>query len=367
MNKKYFERHYIMKKTIIFVFAVIFLIGCEKIENSSPNMRVESDTNLSYNVMDMESSPFLLKQFELIIIETISACDVATEEILDVKYVSEEIIDTNSYPTVNDFPHGEMIHVDDSVYEFIKSEYSKIEWHCGFDKGDIVAYEDYKQPFKALLDGKSDFRIMGIDSKAVEYLSIYEFLQIEKEYNPIDTFNGEDYRYSLFYFDFDGDNTPELCINEKAISESIRTTYVFKYFEKSNEIVLLTTLSGTNQQLMGSNARGKYWEDRWFEFERWNQNHDIIYTVKFMNEFFYTNGEDNYLVALPQYMDESRVIEIPEEMQKQGYYDESRSVYFFHITEEQYNELTLEFFKEYENAKLEIAEVTYTYSELFEK
>ena len=53
-------------------------------------------------------------------------------------------------------------------------------------------------------------------------------------------------------------------------------------------------------------------------------------------------------------------------VKRQGYYDESRELFFFHVTEEQYNELTNSFFEAYSELDIKRREVTYTYEELIE-
>ena len=88
-------------------------------------------------------------------------------------------------------------------------------------------------------------------------------------------------------------------------------------------------------------------------------------TVEFMNDFFYLDGNNNYLVSFPVYTDQNKRIELGNEIKRQGYYDESRELFFFHVTKEQYNELTNSFFDEYSKLDMKQEQVTYTYKELF--
>lgn len=83
--------------------------------------------------------------------------------------------------------------------------------------------------------------------------------------------------------------------------------------------------------------------------------------------FFFSDGKECYLVSFPSYADTDRQIKLNDEVKRQGYYDESEELFFFHVTGEQYRELTDAFFKAYFEADEEREAVTYTYRELMEQ
>ena len=71
-----------------------------------------------------------------------------------------------------------------------------------------------------------------------------------------------------------------------------------------------------------------------------------------------------YLVSLPVYAEAERN-EIDENIVKQGYFDRSASIYYFRVTESQYDELTKDYYQARETAEHESADVTYYSYEKF--
>ena len=57
--------------------------------------------------------------------------------------------------------------------------------------------------------------------------------------------------------------------------------------------------------------------------------------------------------------------EMTQEMKEQAYYSEEEDLYFFNVTEEQYHELTEDFFEANDISEEKLKTIGYTYDELF--
>lgn len=72
-----------------------------------------------------------------------------------------------------------------------------------------------------------------------------------------------------------------------------------------------------------------------------------------------------YMIGLPLYFVKNEGYMFTDAMMAEAYYDEAVMVYYFRVTEEQFNELTKDYFAAAEQADENIKEVTFTYEELF--
>lgn len=284
-----------------------------------------------------------------------------------LKKNKDKVSGERSYESTNSFPYGTLDFVDDKTYEMLKEAYGNIEWDLQFETGNREQYDFYKKKYKELLDGKIKFlkTEQYTYSEVSEWMYLYEFLCVDEKYNPSDLFNGDDQGFGLYFFDVDGDEAPELCVTEHVGAGAIHGVYIYKYEIDSDRIVLFKEYSGPVSQLIGTKAIGACWEDRQFKLEKFGLDPKDEMTVEFMNDFFYFDGKSNYLVSFPVYADLEKQIELDDRIKRQGYYDESRELYFFHVTEEQYNELTKSFFDVYSELDMKRDQVTYTYEELF--
>jgi hypothetical protein len=69
-----------------------------------------------------------------------------------------------------------------------------------------------------------------------------------------------------------------------------------------------------------------------------------------------------YMLALPEFSDSRKEIELTPEMENQAYLDYRL---FFRVSEQQWNELTSVFFESQKSADRNIDAVTFTFEELF--
>lgn len=168
----------------------------------------------------------------------------------------------------------------------------------------------------------------------------------------------------FYFFDMDQDGYPELCLKD------MRFLLIFKYDSEQDRVLLWTNyMENSYFSLMGSRT---ILYDR-FEtsqtFYKLDEYGRIIYSVSFEERSYGKEEEEEtqiaYFVLLPEYEEEDKQIEITDEMKQYGYVDADTGTYYFRVTEEQYNELTEEFYQAKQLAEQEIEKVTYTYDELF--
>lgn len=254
------------------------------------------------------------------------------------------------------FPYEEIEPCSVSTYEILKEEYEKIDFSCEFQSGNLKIYDSYKKIYKRLLENEIEFIIPQTGEKYYlkEYKDIIPFREEKEHYNV------ENYIY--YFFDMDENGAPELCITDIYSFISI-----FKYDSQSEQIILWTSLKSSYYSLLGSRSYGWTPDGVNYGFYRTDESGTEIYSVSFYEREYYDEKTDQgamaYMVGLPEYADLDEQIRILETMKSQAYMVSGR--YYFRITEEQYLELTKDYFETEHTAKENLKRVTYTYDELF--
>lgn len=163
--------------------------------------------------------------------------------------------------------------------------------------------------------------------------------------------------YQYYFFDMDGDGAQELCIPE------ISFLSIFKYNKEQDEIVLWKKLDAAFYFLGGSQTI--FWSDGAVNaFYKLDQEGKEECTIRFYIRSY--KGGEAYCVALPKYTMNNEQVKITKEMEQQCYYDSSGKYYYFRVTEDQYNELTENFYQALVLSQEELEEVTFSYQELIE-
>ena len=261
-------------------------------------------------------------------------------------------IPERSYDSHRDFPYENMDFVDDATYTFLKKTYDEIDFYSEFQMGDLSVYAEYIEAYRKLLNNEIPFTIQDSYYRPRIGESLYM-----KEYSEVR--RGEEYdpnEFSYYLFDMDGDGNPELCIWNYA-------TFVFKYDMQSKEMILWLEINSTNERIHGTKTLRWEWDGSRYSLSRLNENGELVFGVYFTFEGFWSNGKVAFMVTLPFY--EDKEIEITMEMKKQAYFNEEDGLYYFNVTEEQYDELTKDYFQAREKSEEELEKVTYTYEELF--
>lgn len=208
-------------------------------------------------------------------------------------------------------------YIDVKLFEKIKTVYNTIDFLGSYDLGDVSTYEIYKKKYKQFLQGEQPV----IDKYTGESLYIWE--------SELNNYKIDQFTY--YYFDMDGDNYPELCIQDE-----VSTLYIIKYEAKTDEILLWmrsvrapiyvlgtkklihTEKDGSGEAYIELNENGEW------EFSLWLK--------KEMGTFF---------ITFPHYYDElNKEKELSDEIRKQGFFNEHQKLYYFRVTEQQYNELS---------------------------
>lgn len=269
---------------------------------------------------------------------------------------SKETLSDRSYLSFQEFPYEHIEYVSQDTYDYIKSTYQKIQWVNEFYPGD-GEYEDlYKMKYKQLLDCEIPIETEDGTIFINEYLAIY------KDYYPKEIFDGKETggNYGLYFFDADADGKQELCVKEMPG----RQVSIFKYIPESDTVILWTWYWASNGHLMGSRILGANWQSQELGWYLLDENGKTEIEIQFFNGFFYNHGEDFYMVSIPVYSGKNETV-IPDSVIREGYYNEAYDCTCYHVTEQQYQELTGVFYKEYATTENKLKEMTYSYEELF--
>lgn len=320
-----------------------------------------SETELSILDDETETEHIILRHG---IVITIKAVDEAgNETIVDVqpKIANVEIEASSTDRVYNgflDFPYDKMCFVDEEAYEFLKNAYAEIEWYSEFEKGDLTQYNFYKEKYKKLVENEEKF----FNPETGDELYLNDFAPIKVLNENADELTYDKNLYTYYYFDIDEDGVPELCLSDK------RFIFIFKYEANQDKFVLWKDLGSTYYSLNGSMS--VRWENgSGNTLYKLDENGEEVYSVTFWTRGFYNEKTEQdevaYLMKFPYYSNESLQLEITDEIERQGYYIYGEMIPYFKVTEEQYDELTEDFYQAKQLATQEIQKVTYTYDELF--
>ena len=290
------------------------------------------------------------------------------------KQKSGKTSDNNSSISISSINHKrqseEMEFIDKEDFKIIKDAYSKIDFMGEFKKGNTEIYGYYKKQYLKLLNCEATF----FNKESQNEFFINEFNEMDYTHGGNTTYQGkwaetyEPKNYIYYFFDTDGDMTPELCVTDEA-----RFVYIFKYLPDSDEFILWYEIPPTKINILGSR---KLW---WFsgstpvqlKFFELNSNGEEELAVWFYTEEYYTDAEQQkideiYSVTFPDFTDKTKNVNLSEKMKNKGLkLIEENDNYYFRITEKQWEELTKPFYTARDSAEENIKEVTFTYENLF--
>ena len=285
------------------------------------------------------------EQFEELAKSYKETIEQAGDRMQEERYTYEELFgeyETSASDSVD--------YVDEELYAEIKGIYKSIDFTPSFDPGDVTKYGLYKEKFKEFMNGERTVRF----KETGEEQYIYEMAEFRMDFEPGEYDAG---KYCYYFFDINGDEDPELCVTNKA-----RFVYAFQYNEEQDQIVLWKEYISSTISLMGTQklAFGGWLGEGMI---RLDENGDYVYSILFKVEGGrrYQNDieEYGYLVSLPEY------IELRNDMIEEAIYFEADEGYFFRVTEEQFEELTKDYYEARKAMSAALDEVTYTYTELF--
>ena len=251
----------------------------------------------------------------------------------------------------------------EEAYNMLMSACGEIDFYGEFQMGDRSLYHAYLENYIQLFQGQRNVYCMETKTE----ISIGELDLAEAE-DGESGFGHKYYRY--LYFDADGDEKPEMVLTDAGMC------YVFKYIAESDKIVLLyATPYPTYEYVYGS--RRMYFlnlrEPGIIEVRLMNQYFQKERYVIFISAVTYTgeNAEKTkvYAVSLPAYYNSEKqtayVSDMMTEKMKEGAY-ENGETWIFHVTKEQFEELTDTFFQSFNTEDTRRDKVEYTYEELLD-
>lgn len=284
--------------------------------------------------------------------------NLTLEEASETTAETTAVLDTiKSFTDNDDYPYFDFDFVDENAYNLIKNTYDNLDFTSEFKKGNLELYDLYKNKFNKLFNDEMTFYFPEEDEDIYisEYYAKYTNDDIKK-----------DICASFYFYDIDDDDTPELCVAAPRPGIS-----VFKYIQNEDKFILWYNIESTNHSFHGTKA--VTWQ-RWGaklqdSFYKLNDNGEYdwrtyFFCVPYHNE---KNNKDEFLciVTLPILQEKPQIYQLDLELQKQGYYNKYNELFYFRVTEEQYKDITKNYYEAHELAYKKRKEIKYSYDEFF--
>lgn len=250
---------------------------------------------------------------------------------------------------------------DDRVAGYLEEIYAAIEFRGEFLECDAEMNAVYLEAFRKLVQNKAVFRDLetGQDFFLKDYEGIAYDIEEEGTYDPG--------RFAYYFFDADGDGTPDLGILEEYPEGHSAFLYQFRYDVDTGNYSLWNTLYPPYDHLLGTRKVLEYdgvhmkVDYGYYELDR---DGDVEYSAYLyylpLNLF-----EQVCLVMLPAHTDPSLNEEVGQELRQCGIYARETGKWYFRVTEKQLWELADAFEEAYECAGEQEKKVLFTYEELF--
>jgi hypothetical protein len=277
----------------------------------------------------------------------------------DIDKTMQAAEDTECSLLQNDRNNSHIQFVNDELYMLIKAAYCEIDFYGEFNSIRKEDYNHYIHKFKELIDNETTFLCIMTG----EELHLSEFKSIRTDPTSFKEF-------TFYFFDMNGDSTPELCVVDDA-----NCTYIFMYQPEYDRIILWLELGVWWYNIIGQQKIGWNREGINHLFYQLNEKGDEKCTVTFFSKTYFVHetelgdiyhwGEIFFMVSLPIY-DDDRNYALTDDMKNISYLDSLSGRYYFRVTEEQYEILTNDYFEAEKMAEKNIDEVRYRYNELFD-
>ncbi len=252
---------------------------------------------------------------------------------------------------------------DDKTFARLREAYSEIELQGEFRECDPETNTVYLGAFRKLMQNEVDF----YDPKTGQFflLKDYEGVQLDiKEEGIYDPG-----RFEYYFFDADGDGSPELGILEEYPEGHSAFLYLFRYDPDTGKCSLWLSLYPPYDLLLGTR--------KVLEYDGYHMKTDYGYYqldpdggVEYKACLYYLPigmFEQLCLVMLPAGTDPALNVDITRGMEQCGIYARESGEWYFRVTEEQFEELEEAFWEARDSAEKREQEVLYTFDELFGK
>ena len=250
---------------------------------------------------------------------------------------------------------------DDRTARYLEEAYAAIEFRGEFRECDAEMNAVYLEAFRKLVQNKVIFHDLktGQDFFLKDYEGIAYDIEEEGGYDPG--------RFEYYFFDADGDGTPDLGILEEYPDGHSAFLYQFRYDADTGRYSLWNTLYPPYDHLLGTRKvlehDGIHMKIDYGYYEL-DGDGDVEYSAYLyylpLNLF-----EQICLVMLPAHTDPSLNEEMGQEMRQCGVYARETGKWYFRVTEERSWELADAFREAYESAREQEKKVLFTYEELF--
>lgn len=267
--------------------------------------------------------------------------------------------DETFYDCFQSLPLSSMQYIDDETYKFLRSFYGDVNFYGEFSKGNIENYEFFKKKYHQLLNNEVPF--YNRKTQEEYYLNELEFLSTFTE----GMLNLNEFNY--VFFDINEDDVPELMINSGGLG------YVFLYNSNLDKFFLWYSMDSYYYTILGSKKIA--WTSSGLSphctFYELNEDGEVLYSLRFSSQEVYDESIDETVVScvvtLPSFVGKDQHVNLSKNMKKQAYsfLNNIDVAYGFRVTEDQYNELTNDYFHALKLAEKKIDEVKFSYSELF--
>jgi len=252
---------------------------------------------------------------------------------------------------------------DDKTFERLREAYAGIELRGEFQECDSEMNAVYLEAFRKLMENEADF--YDPETGRLFLLKDYEGVQLDiKEEGIYDPG-----RFEYYFFDADGDGSPELGILEEYPEGHSAFLYLFRYDPDTGKYSLWLSLYPPCDRLLGTGKVQEY-DGYHMKMEYGYYQLDPEGGVEYKACLFYlpvNMFEQICLVMLPAGVDPALNTDMTRRMEQCGIYARESGEWYFRVTKEQFEELEEAFDEARESAEEREKEVLYTYEELFGK
>ncbi len=258
------------------------------------------------------------------------------------------------------YEYEEIPYADEDTFQIIMTAYEDIDY---LGESIPVSEEDYGEGLKnfaRLVRNEVPF----LNNDTGEKMYAQELQGYEQSH---------EIRWRYYLWDINGDGTMEACIRNGDLWSGLES--IFEYDSETGEYFMWKY----GHQKSNSYVRGDYvgnGGNMWFpgydsiiqEFTRMDPEGEPV-----LRSIFWAcrdpvrhaeHSEYIYMVMLPWYAEEEKMVTVTEEMKRQGIFEKNSGQWYFRITEEQFKELEEPYASAYETANKKLREDWMTYEEL---
>jgi len=283
----------------------------------------------------------------------------------------------------SDLPLLDMPLVNDEIFQILKSSYDQIEFIGVFERGNTELYDLFLCKFYQLLVNERSFHHRDEDFYLNDfYRRFYSSLDINSE-----CFTNALEEHIYYFFDVDGDGTPELIMSRGYPA----TLDIFKYIPGTDTIIVYLFSEGGGVRLNGTRSVIQWhvsqnsfsydgYNEEWLLLGPWETietrtgtfEHVYIHPIDQPEDWpgWATITDEDmwtsiYIVTLPSHYNADSQIEITEQMMNASVLNTGEDILYFRVSEEQFYEINNAFMEAWDTIYERRNGVRFTFNELF--